>query len=316
MREYTAHAKNFFQADSKALRRTAGGQIKMLENHLSAIRPPVRRADGKCVFDQLPVRPVRLSAKVPKPLIYQAFQGGQVKRGGRELLSAYIKNAHIHIKNEHWRTGGQQRTGRTGRTGRTANVQKTTPPADNTHRGKFSLFLFVYKADRFTPLHSTHLSICLLISTILIPPRSKPSAIRTRGGRGPLDIGTAIRIPPPFCTKNRRIDRACAGEKSQKARKQHAKRQGKTAVGLLRRLLCSAAAAPLRRLICSGRWSAPAAALLRPLVCSGRCSAPRLAAPAAGLLRGWLVYLLAAAAPLRLAGQLLRSGGWSAAGGG
>ena len=43
--------------------------------------------------------------------------------------------------------------------------------------------------------------ICMVFPYFLIPPRSKPSAIRTRGGRGPLDIGAAIRIPPPFCTK-------------------------------------------------------------------------------------------------------------------
>ena len=49
--------------------------------------------------------------------------------------------------------------------------------------------------------------------------------------RGARSLGHWRRDPntPSLLHKNRRIFRACAGEKSQKARKQHAKRQGKPA---------------------------------------------------------------------------------------
>lgn len=52
--------------------------------------------------------------------------------------------------------------------------------------------------------------------------------------RGARSLGHWRRDPdtPSLLHKNRRIFRACAGEKSQKARKQHAKRQGKAAARL------------------------------------------------------------------------------------
>ena len=128
---------------------------------------------------------------------------------------------------------------------------KNTHHQRTPHRGKFFFFFYLYRADRRTH-RSTPLSICLLISTIMIPPRSKPSAIRTRGGRGPLDIGAAIRAPPPPCTKTGVLFRACAGEKSQKARKQHAKRQGKPA-----NCLSSAAKAPRGQLEALRQTAAP-----------------------------------------------------------
>ena len=113
------------QSPSADSRRTAKKTRKSPVRLLSACPPNHLSGGQQHDFDPSAVRPVRLSAKGPKPLIHRAFQGGQVKRGGQELLSACIKNAHIHIKNEHWRTGGQQRTGRTGRTWRTANGTKT-----------------------------------------------------------------------------------------------------------------------------------------------------------------------------------------------
>ena len=126
-------------------------------------------------------------------------------------------------------TGGQaDSSGQADRADRADSKRyKNTHHRRTPHRGKF-FFFFICIGRTGTP-HDTRLVYLHGFPYFLIPPRSKPSAIRTRGGRGPLDIGAAIRIPPPFCTKNRHIFRACAGKKSQKARKQHAKRQGKPA---------------------------------------------------------------------------------------